>query len=68
MTFAIIIAMRFWAVVAAIVRRPDLWIAANLLIFRKVEAWRWIMFGLGYLCAIEAAFASRSQHATTRRG
>jgi hypothetical protein len=59
--------MRFWAVVAD-VRRPDLWIAANLLIFRKVEAWRWIMFSLGYLCAIEAAFASRSQHATTRRG
>jgi len=55
--FAIIIAMRFWTVVAA-----------NLLIFRSVEAWRRIMFGLGYLSAIAAAFASRSQHATPKGG
>ncbi len=65
--FAIIIAMRFRTVVAAIMRRPSFRSAANLLIFGSVEARRWIMFGLGYLSAIAAAFASRSQHATPER-
>jgi len=60
--------MRFWTVVAAIMRRPNFGIAANLLILGSVEARRWIMFGPGYLSAIAAAFASRSQHATPERG
>ena len=40
------------------------WIAASLFVFRNVEAWHWIMFGLGYLSAVAAALASRSKHAT----
>lgn len=41
-----------------------LWIAANLIVFRNVELWHWIMFGLGYASALGAALASRSKHAT----
>lgn len=41
-----------------------LWIASNLFVFQSVEAWHWILFGVGYASAILAAFASRSKHAT----
>lgn len=40
-----------------------LWIAANLFVFRSVEAWHWIMFGMGYGSAVAAALVSGSKHA-----
>ncbi len=52
-------------ILAALLHGPlYLWIAASVFVFRNVEAWHWIMFGLGYLSAVAAALASRSKHAT----
>ena len=52
-------------ILAALLHGPlYVWIAASFLGFGSVEAWHWIMFGLGYLSAVAAALASRSQHAT----
>lgn len=52
-------------ILASILHGPlYLWIAANLFVFRDVQAWHWIMFGLGYLSALAAALVSRSKHAT----
>jgi cellulose synthase/poly-beta-1,6-N-acetylglucosamine synthase-like glycosyltransferase len=52
-------------ILAALLHGPlYLWVAASIFIFRNIEAWHWIMFGLGYFSVIAAAFASRSKHAT----
>lgn len=40
-----------------------MWIAADLFVFRNIEAWHWTMFGHGYLSAVAAALASRQTHA-----
>lgn len=52
-------------ILAALLHGPlYLWIATNVFVFRSVEAWHWIMLGLGYVSAVAAALASRSKHAT----
>jgi glycosyltransferase XagB len=52
-------------ILAALLHGPlYLWIAASVFAFGNIEAWHWIMFGLGYFSAVAAALASRSKHAT----
>jgi cellulose synthase/poly-beta-1,6-N-acetylglucosamine synthase-like glycosyltransferase len=41
-----------------------LWVAASIFVFRNIELWHGVMFGLGYLSAVLAAITSKSKHAT----
>ena len=50
---------------AALLHGPlYLWIAVNMFWLGHAEVWHGVMFGLGYISAVAAAFAARSGHAS----